>query len=369
MLYEAKNFRFCIVTPSFKGGGAERIAVNLANEYTAHGHDVTLLVFQDIGEYKEQLCSEVKVKVVGKNRAYKIVLYVFKYFRDSNFSHVLSVIRDANIVIGFALLFNRKIKLIFREANELNAIKFYSYFKKIKFLFAMRLAYFRAELVIANSKKTKQDLIEQKITKPNKIKVIYNPVLADSYEINLQADCDFKFEKNGYYFLNLGRYHYQKNHVSLIRAFSRVAALSSRARLLILGEGDAAPELVSEIKNLNLVGKVILLPFQKNPFPYYRNSDCFVLSSRWEGFGNVIVEALASGLPVISTACGGPRCILQDNQYGVLVEQDNAEALASAMIDIMGGKKRFSPALLKMRGAEFTVSKKACEYLEEIRSL
>lgn len=367
---QAKSkMKLCIASPSFNGGGAEKVAINLANEYTKQGLDVTLLVMQDKGPYKNQLNPNVKLHVVGLDRGYKIIRYLIRYFRQERFTHVLSVLRGTNILVGLSLLFYIKTKLVFREANELNEFKRMPSTLRFKILLRMRLAYFRANKIIANANKTKLELIEYRISPQKKIDVIHNPVLADNYLERLQSECNFKFDKSFFYFLNVGRYHYQKNQALLIEAFAKVAAKNEKARLLILGEGEEEANLSKQIEQLGLTDKALLVPFQDNPFPFYKKSNCFVLSSRWEGFGNVVVEALAAGTPVISTACGGPQDILQDGKYGVLVEKDNAEQLANAMLNIMQGEPSFSAELLEQRAAEFTVKNKAAEYLQLIKSL
>lgn len=363
------NFSLCIVTPNFNGGGAERIAVNLANEYTEQGYDVTLLVLQDKGPYKSQLNPQVRVEYVNLDRGYKILWYLIKYFRKRNYTHVLSVLRGTNIFVGLALWLNLKPKLVFREAAELTEIDLLKGLAKQKFLLRMRLAYFRAQGVIANSIKTKQDLSSYKITTANKARVIYNPVLPADYKYKLAKASSYPFEEGCFYFINAGRLHKEKNHELLIKAFQVVAQQYANARLLILGEGEEQESLQNLIQQLNLTKQVRLLEFQHNPFPFYKQADCFVLSSRWEGFGNVIVEALSAGTPVISTACGGPQDILQNNKYGVLVNKDNQEDLSQAMLQQIAGKVSFDTVLLKQRAEEFTVTNKAKEYLEFIQSI
>lgn len=362
-------FKLCIVAPNFNGGGAERIAVNLANEYTGQGHDVTLLVIHDAGPYRSQLSPKVRLEVVGLNRGYKVLFYLIKYFRQKNYTHVLSVLRGTNVLVGLALWFKLSSSLIFREANELNEFECKPFTLRVKELLMMRLAYFRAQKVIANACKTKQDLIDYRIASDGKIAVIHNPVLSSLYNNKMQEDCIFEFDSSLYYFLNIGRFHYQKNQALLIRAFAKVLEYESASRLVLVGEGGEEENLKALIDRLNLHGKVFLVPFQSNPFPFYKKTNCFVLSSRWEGFGNVIVEALAAGTPVISTACGGPQDILQHGKFGVLVEKENEQALADAMVDFARNKHNFLVELLEQRASEFTVENKAREYLELIKSI
>lgn len=363
------NLSLCITTPNFNGGGAERIAVNLANEYTEQGYGVTLLVLQDKGPYKRQLNPQVRVEYVNLDRGYKVLWYLIKYFRKKNYTHVLSVLRGTNILVGLVLWFNLKPKLVFREADELTDLTRISGYTKFKTLLRMRLAYFRAQRIIANAKKTKEDLQSYKITSSKKVTVIHNPVLSADYKNKLAETASYPFEEDCFYFLNVGRLCFQKNQELLIKAFAAVAKLHANTRLLILGEGEEQESLQNLIQQLDLTNQVRLLEFQNNPFPYYKQADCFVLSSRWEGFGNVIVEALSAGTPVISTACGGPQDILQNNKYGVLVNKDNQEELTQAMLQQITGKVPFDAALLEQRAEEFTVANKAKEYLQFIQSV
>lgn len=367
---QAKSkMKLCIASPNFNGGGAEKVAINLANEYTKQGLDVTLLVMQDKGPYKNQLNPNVKLHVVGLDRGYKIIRYLIRYFRQERFTHVLSVLRGTNILVGLSLLFYSKTKLVFREADELNAINMLSAKKRSFFLLKMRVAYFRANAVIANANKTKKDLVKFNILNSGKIKVIHNPVLDSSYKEKLSEQPNFHFKHKCFYFLNVGRLHFQKNQVLLLDAFEKTLKHYPHARLIILGEGEERSNLEEKIEEFNLTDKAYLIPFQNNPFPYYKNADCFVLSSRWEGFGNVIVEALAAGTPVISTDCGGPKDILQNNKYGVLVNKEDLNALANAMINIVNRSPSFSISELQARGAEFTVENKSKEYLGLIEAV
>lgn len=140
------------------------------------------------------------------------------------------------------------------------------------------------------------------------------------------------FEKNTI-IINSGRLTYQKGQWHLIRAFKRISIRYPNIKLAILGKGDLENELISLIHKLELDEKVILLGYQSNPFKYIYNSKIFVLSSLFEGFGNVILESMACGIPVISTDCkSGPQEIIFENfdinksvsdisygKYGVLV--------------------------------------------------
>src|SRR5690606_26732556 len=133
--------------------------------------------------------------------------------------------------------------------------------------------------------------------------------------------------------------------------------------LCILGEGEERPRLQALVDALGLDGRLLLPGYQSDPAPWYAHADLFVLSSDHEGFGNVIVEALEQGVPVVSTDCpSGPREILEGGKYGTLVPVGDAAALASAIDDALS--REHNHDALKRRAQDFSVDKAADAYLD-----
>lgn len=134
-----------------------------------------------------------------------------------------------------------------------------------------------------------------------------------------------------------------------------------------MGEGEDRGRLEYLIKELKLENDVSLLGFVENPYAYMQRSDVFVLSSRWEGFGNVLVEAMACGCPVVSTNCpSGPAEILENGEYGILVPVEDVEKMAKSIIKILTNKElreELSNKALK-RSKEFHVEKAVEKYLQ-----
>ena len=153
----------------------------------------------------------------------------------------------------------------------------------------------------------------------------------------------------------------------MIKAFSLLRE-DLNACLVILGEGRMRERLERLIAELNLQGRVFLPGYVADPYPWYRSADLFVLSSLWEGFGNVVVEALECGVPIVSTeGAGGPREILDNGRYGRLVPPGNPALFAKAMTEaLMSDLDRES--LIK-RSQAFSVTEISKQYLDYFESV
>jgi glycosyltransferase involved in cell wall biosynthesis len=160
--------------------------------------------------------------------------------------------------------------------------------------------------------------------------------------------------------LGVGRLTAQKDFPSLIRAFAKVRA-QKPCRLVILGEGELRGELEALVASLDLSADVALPGFTDNPFAWMRQSSLFVLSSAWEGFGNVLVEAMACGTPVVSTNCpSGPAEILENGRWGRLVPVGDVDALADAMLATLA---ETTHADVATRAQDFGVEQAVAGYL------
>jgi glycosyltransferase involved in cell wall biosynthesis len=172
--------------------------------------------------------------------------------------------------------------------------------------------------------------------KKEKCRVIYNPV-------NLQKIAILSMEAVDHPWLNdeipviaaCGRLTVQKNYFLLLRTL-RLVLKEIHVRLIILGEGDERQMLESYTEELGIQSNVAFLGFQSNPFKYIAHSTVFVLSSSWEGFSLVLVEAMACGVPVISTDCpSGPNEIITDGVNGILVPVSDEKALSDAILRLI----------------------------------
>jgi glycosyltransferase involved in cell wall biosynthesis len=198
----------------------------------------------------------------------------------------------------------------------------------------------------------------------SQIRVIYNPAATGT---QLQPETKSARQKLwgigfDHHILSVGTLKEQKDHATLIRAFA-LLPMTLNAKLTILGEGGLRSELEALVQQLGLQGRVALPGFEVDPYPWYQTADLFVLSSRWEGFGSVIVEALECGVPVVSTDCqSGPAEILENGRIGNLVPIQDPEALAASISEAL--KNPIDRNLLINRARDFSVSSIADQYLD-----
>ena len=226
--------------------------------------------------------------------------------------------------------------------------------------------YKRADAIVANSKETADDLT---ILTGKQAEYIYNPTLSDNYEelASLPVEKDW-FAEETPIIIGVGRLSLPKGFDTLIRAFN-IVQQKMDARLVILGEGDKRKELENLITEFGLEDKVWLPGYEKNPYRYIKKADLFVLSSLFEGLPNVLIEALALGIPCVSTRCkSGPKEILLNGEGGYLVDVGAVEEMAEAMERTLRDKEKANQMLENATAMlyRFTPQEVGKQYLEVI---
>ena len=234
----------------------------------------------------------------------------------------------------------------------------------------IRRTYAMADAIVAVSKTVADDLGSVAGIPRHSITTIYNPVVTPSLPSRACESTDHSWFAPGAppVVLSVGRLAPVKDFPALVRAFARVRAVRD-ARLMILGEGKDAPETARRRAELMVlaaelgIGCDVELPgFAPNPLAYMARAAVFVLSSTWEGFGNVLVEALACGCPVVSTDCpSGPAEILDRGRYGRLVPVGDDAAMAEAILATLDAPP--DPNVLRARGALFSADRAVESYL------
>ncbi len=350
--------RVALFIPSLYGGGVRRVMVNLARGLVREGLPVDMVLTRAEGPYLSQLPPQVRVVDLKSRRVGLAVPALIRYLRRTRPGALLSAMEHANlaaliakvlsgvpvrVVVSVHAMYSQEVELFPHRRNR----------ALIPFL--VRRLYPRASQVVAVSESVAADLAEAAGLPRGKIQVIFNPVVTPRLREQLQEPLDHPWFDHGEppVILSAGRLTEEKDFPSLIRAF-HLLHLRRPARLIILGEGPQREVLEQLICNLELDGHVQLPGFVPNPYPYMARAAVFVLSSRREGFGNVLVEALAAGVPVVSTDCpGGPAEILEQGRYGRLVPVGDVDRLAEAILETLNHPP--DPQLLRLRAEDFSI--------------
>lgn len=348
-------------------GGIETVVKNLANAFVQRDHGVDLLVYPERNQEPSVGPVNAKVNIVRLHAQHKhtLVRALVRYSHRDRPDVLLAASHRANMVAYRASEHLAEPMQIFvSEHNTVSeGIKDDSRAKQWLRLRQVRLAYQRAHGVVAVSRGVAEDLELNVGVDPARITVIYNPIVTDDIAALSRESVDHPWFRAGEppVVLGVGRLAPQKDFPTLLRAFARLRR-ARPARLVILGEGKERARLQALARTLNIESDVDLFGFASNPFAYMRQAAVLALSSTFEGFGNVIAEALAVGTPVVSTDCPhGPREILDDGLYGPLAPVGDADALAEGIQSMLSAPP--PTARLIDRAQSFSTAAIADRYL------
>jgi len=321
------------------GGGAERVMVNLMHSFVEQGLKVDLVMNTVDGPYMNQVPPEVRIVDLKAPRMLSGFPKLASYLRKEKPTVLLSGLHYNNeIALWAKALALGSTKVIVTEHNTLSIHAQNRSTDSWSPLLA-KFFYPWADGIVAVSQGVAKDLAGVTGLPIEDIKVIYNPIINSQMLANSEEPLDHPWFKPGEppVILGVGRLEPQKDFPTLIQTFAKVREVRP-AKLMILGSGRERERLNSLVQELGLMEDVCIVGFTKNPYPYIKHSAVYVLSSAWEGFGNVIVEALALGTPVVSTDCpSGPQEILAGGKYGELVSVGDTEAMAQAILKVLSG--------------------------------
>jgi glycosyltransferase involved in cell wall biosynthesis len=359
-----KKEKIAIFLPSLRGGGAERVMVTLAKEFSMRGHKVDLVLTKAVGPYLELLPDSIRVIDLKARRVFNSLPGLVRYLRRNRPSAMLSAMGHANIIAIWARMISGvSLRLVVSERNTASVSRNNSTKHRSRLVHILcKWFYPVADVVVAVSQGVADDLVECFKINSDKIKVIYNPVVDPELSERAHEQIQHPWFDHGEapVILGAGRLHRQKDFTTLIKAFALVRQKQS-ARLLILGEGEERPSLEGLIRKLGLELHAALPGFVDNPFQYMSQSEVFVLSSAWEGLPGVLIQAMACGAPVVSTDCpSGPIEIFENGKWGRLVPVGDVEAMAEAICATLNEQKH--PEVRK-RAADFGVDKAVDSFL------
>lgn len=325
------------------GGGAERAIVEIINNLDRSRYSPNLALFRKEGPYLSYINNDVPIYELNRCGGYKNTLRLRKQFsklvdRVRPDLITSSMVGSNRNLLRATLGFSSLHPIILCEQNNLsltiqkkpNPLQRKLINQEVNFLYS------RATKVVAVSHGVKEDLVYHHNVRDDQVVVIHNPVNVQLIQAsqNEKKDTSWNNDYNRKKIVAAGRLTKQKGFSDLIDAFD-IVRRSVPAKLTILGEGELRNELEQQVRELGLDNHVELPGFLDEPWSVIYASDLFVLSSYWEGFGNVIAEAMACGTPIVSTDCNyGPGEIVFHNHDGILVPVGDVHAMSEAILSV-----------------------------------
>jgi len=356
-----------IISPQWGTAGTDINLLKIAEGLITEGFDVRLLIVGD--EWAgSKIKSEIKI-------VYLIPRYVFRFIKSKyipwKITMTLSVIfsifplifymkkNNSKYILGLvpilaiigSLIANMKSKIIFSIQG----------LPRSKIIFNLNLFFlkFLYDVTYVIPTQSMKEYLDAKYKRSENIQyqIVPNAVLDKNLISKSKEVVKHKWYNNERIFVitAVGRLTNQKDFTNLINAFALAAGSLDFIRLVIIGSGEQKELLQSLVGDFNLESKVEFLGFQSNPYKFMNASDLFVMSSKWEGPGHVLIEALATGCPVITTNCPiGPADSIQNGEFGELVEVGNSKALSESILYAFNNK---SDMLLKVKKSEIFMKK------------
>jgi glycosyltransferase involved in cell wall biosynthesis len=352
--------------PHLRAGGAERVFLQLAHGLAGVGYDTCFVLDRREGEF----LSEVRrpVHVLEASRTLASVPRLAGWLRKNRPCVLISAVTYTNMAAIIARRLSRASTAVVASEHTLFRRQATMSWKYRLTPLLARLIYPAADAIVTVSEAGRRDLEAALAPRACQIDMLPNPVVGDDFVARARAPLHHPWlgdDRTAPVVLAVGRLEPVKDFGLLLEAFAKVVARKP-ARLIVLGEGSERPALEARRCALGLDSVVDLPGVTTNPLPWFARANAVVLSSRYEGFGLVLVEAMACGVPVVSTEAGGPPAEIIDG-LGPVVPSGDAAALAEAILNVLDHP---APAgALKRRAAGFSVASSVAAYARLIDRL
>ncbi|GAB3014988.1 glycosyltransferase [Bowmanella dokdonensis] len=326
-----------IILHDLRGGGAEKMMVRLANQLALGEDQVELVLLSSGGDNLGFVSERVQVSELGIPRTLKAFMPLRRHLKHRAPDAILSVLTHVNVVAALAcasLGWLSRLSVSERNTFSLDRQVNRSLLMKATYGLAPLLYRLLPRPVIAVSRGVAQDLIAHTLVRADNVTCAPNPVIAEETREAASASATHPWlrEKPGKVLVAVGRLSHQKGFDLLIEAFARVCQ-SLDCYLIIFGEGELRAKLTKQAAILEVAERLDMPGYTANPIAEVQQADLFVLSSRFEGSPNGLVEAMSVGTPVVAFDCPhGPREILRDGTVAPLVRDGDVKALAEAIV-------------------------------------
>jgi len=351
-------------------GGVQRRLANMIKVWFSRGLEIQLITWRG-GKcfYSQEIGNMVSIVQLNGYNKLSTLFLLWNHLRKFKPKIVMSTNHQSNIVLSWlSYLPDTGSKRFLNVPNTFGAsVKKDAREKKNK-LQQVKRFYPKNDGIIAISEGVRTDLLQNCELDSSLIYKIFNASVSQENTKRAQEPVQHEWlntTNNEPVILSVGRLSPQKDQATLIKALAEVQNVTP-CKLIILGNGPLREELLSLAQRNGVKDKLDLPGFVSNPYAWMVKADCFVLSSIWEGFPNVLAEALSLGIPVISTDCpSGPAEILDQGKYGYLVPMKDSHALAKAIVQTLQGNHcKYDP---KEATASYTAEVVAEEYLRTFK--
>lgn len=322
--------RVLFTIPALGFGGSERVMLNLLRHIDRRQFEPHLAVLESRGGLLQDVPPHVPIHELGATRARRAVPAIIELCKNLEPVAILSTSAHLNVAVISARPFlPKRTALLTREGTAICSPQVTR--SRIRFL-AYKYAYKCSDLVICQSDHMRENMIFRFRLAPSKVRRIYNPVDIDSIQ-SLSALEGNPFPRRGPNLLAVGRLSREKDFDLLLRSFPQVLRVFPNASLTFVGSGPDGPSLERSRDRLGLSDCVSFLEACQNPYHFLKHADLLVLTSRYEGLPNVILEAIALGTPVVATNCTGALSEISScTRHIAIVDSRQPEAISAAVI-------------------------------------
>ena len=349
--------KVCFVLPSLAGGGAERAAVQILNALGADW-DRSMYLFKREGPYLSELSPEVALTTGSRQSRVGRWRELRQYIAATNPDVVVSFLSYFTVLSAVRAALTRA-RVVFHQQTPMTAFlddadyQWRHAWRKRVFQSVARFGYSAADLIITSSRGVADDLTAAFGVDPSQVRVVGNPV--DVAAVTAAATESLAPEDEARWvrpvIVAAGRLADAKNYPLLIEALARLR-VTIPARVFVLGQGDRGDALRQLAQECGVDEAIVWCGFQANPWKFMARADVFALTSRYEGFGNVLIEAMACGTPVVATRSPGTDDIIQDGVDGLLVADHTPAAMAEALRRVItDGARREALSVAARRSA------------------